>query len=402
MSRNRDDERPARRSRDEEDEPRRRPARDDEDEPRSRTSRSRDDEDEAPRRGGRSGGASGYTYRERSSESVAKRAQGGGDFDKILKDGIKMWKPNDGDNNIRILPPTWKDAEHFGLDLYVNYGIGADKATYLSLSKMKGEDDPIEEERRKAQQDGDEEYAKELAPKKRVLVWLIDRDHERDGVQAWAMPQGLDRDIVKVSVDKKSGEVLQIDHPEDGYDVSFEKNGTGMKTKYEAASIARRSSPLGKDAWLQFAIDNPLPDQLNYFDYDHIARAFGGKSASKRRDRDEDDRDDDRGSSRKGRDDDDAPRSRGGRDEEPTRGRKKASDEPSWESVHEMTRTELEDLIEAEDLDIRAKDAKDDEDLADWICEDMKLKKVETSSRRRVVEDDEDDKLADIRKRRRD
>ena len=50
--------------------------------------------------------------------------------------------------------------------------------------------------------------------------------------------------------------------------------------------------------------------------------------------------------------------------------------------------------IDQEKLDINPNEAKSDEDLADWICEEMKIKKVEgrlREMRRRAVADDEDE-----------
>ena len=377
-----------------------------------RTSRRNRDDEDRPSRGRDSGRSGGYQYQTRDAGDARKRSsQGANDYDKILVDSVKMWKPNDGDNRIRILPPTWEGAKHFGLDIYVHYGVGPDRQSYLCLEKMKGEADPIAEERAIARRDEDEKYAKELEAKRRVLVYLIDRDHEKEGVQAWAMPWTVDRDIVKVSVDKSNGEVLPIDHPEDGYDVEFEKKGSKDRTEYLGVAIARRSSPLGKDEWLDYAIDNPLPDQLNYFDYDHIAKVFNGGGAHKEKDRGAE-REEPRGRD-SGRDDRDAPRGRGRDDADEDRGRSgraapakstRASEEPTWDSIHEMTGDELEDLIDQEKLDIDPREAKSDEDLADWICEEMKIKKVEARSGRRAVADDDDkpasSRLRDMRRGR--
>jgi hypothetical protein len=373
------------------------------------------DDDRGSRRGrddDRSGRSSGrrFEYQQRSAEDTKRRAdKGGKDFDRILKDHIKMWKPADGDNRIRILPPTWDKADHFGFDVYLHYGVGPDQQTYLDLHKMKDQADPITEEydiARRAEED--EEYVKKLESKKRVLVYIIDRDNEKEGVQAWSMPWTFDRDLVKVSVDRSNGEVLPIDHPEDGYDIEFEKKGKGARTEYLGVSVARRSTPLGKAEWLDFAMDNPLPDQLQYFDYDHIAKAFGGGGSSRSG------RDDDRGDtsrSSRDRDDRDDSRDRGGRDrggrDDDRGGRGNSRDEPelTWDSIHEMTAQELEDVIEQEKLDIDHKDAKDDLDLADWICEDLKLSKPapKAEGRRRVVEDDSaSDRLSKMRQGRRD
>ena len=395
---NRDrEEEPRRPSREEREAPSRGRDRDAEPAGRSR-SRGRDDEpvrdrgrdrNEEPAGRGRSRG--GYEYHARDDESAKKRAtQGGGDFDRLLIDGVKGWKPNDKDNRIRILPPTWPGAKHFGLDVYVHYGVGPDRNSYLCLNKMKGLPDPIAEEyailKRDARNDADDKAAKELSPKPRVLVYLIDRDHEKDGVQAWMMPAGLDKDIVKVSIDKDTGEVLPIDHPDDGYDVSFEKNGQGMTTKYEGVAIARRSSPLGRSEWMEYAVDNPLPDQLNFYSYEHIAGVFNGGGALREPDR----------AGGKG-DRDEAPAKERTRHQEPV------AEAHTWESVNEMTWEELEDLIEIERLKIDSKKAEDEADLAEWVCEEMEIKKtVKPSGRRVVTKDDESttDRLSRLRANR--
>lgn len=376
-----DDDRPSRR-RDDEDRPTRR-SRDDDD----RGNRSRDRDDD--RRGGRgSSGRSGFEYHRRTTEEANERAaQGASDFDRIIKGGVKVWKPQDGDNCIRILPPTWKGAKHYGLDIYVHYGVGADRGQYLDLTKMLDKPDPITEEWAEARREGDEKYAKQIESKRRVLVYLIDRNAEKEGVQIWAMPWTLDRDIVKVSVDKASGEVLPIDHPDEGFDVTFEKKGSKDRTEYIGCSIARRSSPLGKDSWLDYAIDHPLPDQLQYFDYDHIAKAFGAAGAHRSARGADDDRDDDRGRGPRGelgrrdRDDDD-DRGRGGRDRGSSRDRdddrrssKQSEPELDWGTIHDMTKRELYDLVEQKDLPDDLLDIDDLEELADSICEELDIKK---------------------------
>lgn len=391
------DDRSSRRGRDEDedDRPTRRGGRDDDRGGR----RGRDDDD----RGGRRGG-SRFQYRERDASSARKRAESSGkDFDRYLQDVADAYAVNDGDNVVRLLPPTWDDAEHYGHDIYVHYEIGPDKGTYLCLNKMKGEKCPICEERKRAQNEGDEEYAKKLEPKKRVLVYVIDRNKEKEGIKVWAMPWTLDRDIVKVSVDKRTGEVLPIDHPDDGYDVMFERTGKGPRTEYVGVSIDRKSSPLDDDKALDFAQEHPLPTLLKFYSYDHIASVFGGGSPSaggRDRGRDDDD-DDDRGrsgssrSDRGGRDRDDRGSGRRGDDDDRRDKRSSAQeDEHTWESIHEMNYDELCDLVDEQKLDIDPDKAKTDEDLADWICEEMKIDQPRKRSR-----DDDDDGRSDARRR---
>lgn len=396
-------------------------------------------------------GRSSFSYSPRSREQIDKRASmRGKEFDRLVKDGIKVWKPADGLNTIRILPATWKNPEHYGFDLYVHYGVGPDRASYLDLYKMKEQPDPISEEHAEALRDGDDKYAKEIEPKRRCGVYLIDRDNEKEGVQFWAMPWTIDADLNKLAVDKRTGETLNIDDPEDGYDVEFEKSGKDRNTKYEAVKIARRSSPLGSHKWLDWAVDNPLPDQLVYFDYDHIAKAFGGGGSHRGRDeereepsrrdserddrssgRGRDDRDSGRGRGSSGRDSgeredsrsgrgneddrhssrdrsDDRDRGRDSRDRDEDRGvsSRRNRDQPahSWESIHDMTIEELESFCENEEAlqDVNPGKADGREDLADWICEELKLKKApaESTTRRRIVDDSGEENEAAARLRR--
>lgn len=357
-----------------------------------RSGRERSSRDEGSSRSSR--GGSSYQYHQRDASAAKKRADaGGGDFDKYLSDSVKMFKPNDGDNTIRILPPTWTGAEHFGYDIFVHYGVGPDSQTYLCLDKMKGEPCPICDERKTANDDGDTEYADKLKPTKRVLLYLVDRDNEKEGLQAWAAPWSLDRDLNKITIDKRTGDLLPIDDPVGGYDVMFDRTGKGDRTKYGGLSIARRDSQLGNDRWMDEAVDNPLPTLAKFYDYDHIAKVFGGKSA-KRGD----------GASRTNLDREQEAglreAERGGRGS--SRGREET--DLTWDSIHSMSFEELGALIDQERLDIKPDDSKDDIELADWICEDLKIAKEEPqrSSRRQVSDDtDATGKLADMRGKRR-
>lgn len=301
----------------------------------------------------RRGESRGFRYQERSADTTRKRAeQSGSQFDSYVLEEVRLWRPNDGDNTIRILPPTWDRPEHFGVDIYVHYGVGPDNEAYLCLDKMKGEPCPVCEERKKALDEGDDDYAAQLKPNRRVLVYIIDRDHEKDGVQAWSMPWTIDRDICKLAVDKKTGDVLPIDHPDHGYDVEFERKGKAERTEYIGVAIARRESPLGEDSWLDYAQNLPLPDALKYYSYEHIQRVLcgGGKSRPS--------------------DDDGKEQTRDHR--EPSR-RQSRDDGPTWESIHAMSMRELEK--EADKIGIDPDKASGQTDLADWICEELKIAK---------------------------
>lgn len=359
--------------------------------------RSRDDDDRGGRRGGGRGG-SGYEYKRRDPDETRKRAEtGGGSIDTYITDGIRIFKSAEGPNEVRIMPPTWEGAKHYGIDVHLHYGIGADNAAYLCLDKMKGKACPICEERKRAADEDDQEYADELRPQHRVLMYVIDRDKEKEGVKVWSMSSRQDQDILRLCVDKKTGETLEIDHPEDGYDLSFDRQGQGKKTRYSAWSIARRSSPLDNDKAMQFAVENPLDEQLVFYSYDHIKGAFAGRSsgAGRGRDRDEDDKDKDRGGRSRGRDDDDKDKDkgrdneRGGRDRddgkertEQRRSTRRPELDMTWDEVHELTFRKLVAIVEEQRLDIDPDSSRDDEELADQICEACDITKPKARSSR--------------------
>ncbi len=289
--------------------------------------------------------ASKFQYARRSFQDVRKRAeQSSGLRDNMLTDHVGLWKPADGENCIRILPPSWKNAEHFGLDIFVHYQIGSENSAYLDLKRMKGEPDPITEAYEQAQLEGDEDYAKKLRSVKRVLVYVVDRDKPNDGPKLWAMPWTVDKEIGIQSNDSRTHEILYLDDPEEGYDIYISKEGTAERTKY-SVKIARNSSPLIlTEAILDCLENHPLPDCLIYYDYNYIKQVFSGKASVK--------------------DDEPEPEPKA----RPTI-HKAAKKPPTYEEVVGMDFEELVRLIDDMDLTIDINEY--DEDAVDALAEDI-------------------------------
>lgn len=240
---------------------------------------------------------SNFKYRggSRTVESVrTKSQQSGGIYDSFLKPGVTVFKPHDGENNIRIMPASWDDVETWGefwnLDIHVHYGVGPDNAAYLCLEKMKGERCPVCEARAEAEDDDERDS---FRTSRRALAYLIDRDSEKTGPQLWAMPNSVFTEINDRSIDKKHNTPILIDEPEEGYDLSFSKSGKDLRTKYTAMEVMRDPSPLHDDPklmkrWLTFIQENPLPDMLMFYDAAHIEKVLLGKSRAKRAQEDDD------------------------------------------------------------------------------------------------------------------
>ena len=236
-----------------------------------------------------------FSYRPRTTEEMQRRAnQKSGSKEGFLKQEFTAWTPKDGTNRIRILPPTWDDAGHFGMEVFAHYSIGPDNSSFLCPKKHHGEDCSICDERVQLANDGDEDAARQLNWKKRVAMWIVDRAEEDKGAQVWFAPWTIDQEIAKQAFDESSGEALALDNPEKGYDVIFtrEKGSKNQPPSYSGVKIARKPSPLLDDEddaekILEFISENPIPDTLVFHDSDHIKAVFEGKSKKKSKDEEE-------------------------------------------------------------------------------------------------------------------
>lgn len=236
-----------------------------------------------------------YGGRQRRTEDVVRRSKGGGNYDSIFKPDYPVFKPKEGENSVRILPPSWlkfdkkgqviedeayeKWGGHWDLRVFVHFGIGADEATYICNAKMNDEPCAPCDARRDAE---DDDERKQFRWSERSVCWVIDRADEKAGPQVWGMPASLSRDIYGRSVDKKTGAMIYIDDPEEGYDIDFIREGTDVKTKYTGVDVARKASPISsnekqQDRWLDYITEHPLPDVLNFFEPEYIEKVLLGK-----------------------------------------------------------------------------------------------------------------------------
>jgi hypothetical protein len=331
---------------------------------------------------------SGFKYRgsDRTVESVARRSkQAGGAYDSYLQSSLTMYKVKEGENCVRILPPTWDDTEAWGdsweIGIHIHYDVGPDKGAYLCLDKMRGEPCAVCDVRRDAA-DGDEADA--LRPGWRALCWVIDRDNEKAGPQVWSMPITIFREINLRSIDKKSNLPILVDHPEEGFDIIFSREGTGLRTKYSAIEIDRDPTPLHEDEdvqdrWLDYVSDHPLPDVLQFYESAHIEKVLFGR-AERRSDEDEDDQEDQEERRSEGRRRS-SRRSRQAQEDEPE------VDEDEEEETPRRSRRRSRKIEEELDDDIPFDEASEESEDE----EEEEPRRRRRSSRRRAVVDEEDE-----------
>lgn len=230
-----------------------------------------------------------FQYVPRSPANWDRRAnQSGGNYVGVVLDQFHVFSAKDGENAIRILPPTWQNPEHFGMDLWVHFNVGPDgSGTVICLHRMmRGACAVCEAQAR--YEAGGREDAKDFLPRKRVAMWVVDRKAEKpeENPCVWTPGWTIDRDISKICKDRENGQLYMIDHPQAGFDVFFDKTGKGDTTKYTGFALARRESAV-QQQFIDFIVANPLPTVFNWRSYEEVKQLFeGGEAPTKERDED--------------------------------------------------------------------------------------------------------------------
>lgn len=303
---------------------------------------------------------SGFKYKAPSADAMKRRSeQTGGRFDSPFMDGFDVFKAKGGENAIRILPPTWDEHEHYGLDVWLHRWIGADNSNYLCLQKMKGKSCPICHAAKEAKDAGEVDEAKKLQPAHVVLCWILDRNEDDNNPILYPMSWTIDRDIAALCHNKKTGKILLVDHPDEGYDITFRRNGEGLKTRYSAFAIERDASPISEDeetqnSVLEFITENPLPSVLKYYDAKYLENVLAGSTEAKDEDLDDDDEDDE--------DEDDEPKSKKKPAKKPSSKKKKPADDDEDEDEEDEDDDDTDDEDDDDGDDEEEDDEEEEED----------------------------------------
>ena len=310
-----------------------------------------------------------FKYRKTSYADTKKQMaeSDGNNRDSFLPPTIQMFKAAEGPNKIRILPPGWEDAEHYGYRVFVHFGIGPNKDSYLcpyhTVNPATGKSKqpcPLCEERNRVIE-SDPDYARTLKATPRVLIYLLDKQGKKGeaALKAWAMPATLDKAILQQAVDEDSQEVLPLDHPEEGYDITVYREGTAISTKY-TCSVARRASEVDDfdELWDKISEENSLANQLIFFDYDYLDTVFKGGAVEA--------------------------------DSKPTKKVKKKKSY-SYEDLKDMDFDELANVVDEHELSIDVDSAESEEELFELICEELEVEKPKRRPAKKVEPEPEED-----------
>jgi hypothetical protein len=129
--------------------------------------------------------------------------------------GSQFWRPQDGEQTIRIVPTS--DGDPFK-DFWFHYNVG-NNSGFLSPKKNFGEDDPLDAFVRKLFNEGTEEsvkMAKNLMARQRFFAPVIVRGEEHKGVRVWGFGKTVYEQLINLVLNPEYGDITD---PETGTDL---------------------------------------------------------------------------------------------------------------------------------------------------------------------------------------
>lgn len=164
----------------------------------------------------------------------------------------KFWKPKEGKNVIRILPP-WSDAETFYKEVPYHWNVTSDKKgfTCRSVIGKKCYICEVIQELSESSSPADQKRAQDLMATTRMLYNIVDMDNQSAGIQLYASGEKILQELLSHYVDTEWG---NFTHYRKGYDVIIHREGTGLSTKY-TLRLKRNPSPIADKRWLKELVD---------------------------------------------------------------------------------------------------------------------------------------------------
>ena len=129
-----------------------------------------------------------------------------------------LWKPTPGTHQVRIVPYKFRPDNPF-IELFFHYNIN--NKTYLSPISF-GDADPIYEFAEKLKTTGDKEdwkAGKNMEPKLRTFVPIIERGKENEGVKFWGFGKTVYQELLAHIADPDYGDITD---PVSGRDITIE------------------------------------------------------------------------------------------------------------------------------------------------------------------------------------
>ena len=151
-----------------------------------------------------------------------------------------FWKPQDGEQTIRIVPDAGGDPFR---EFWFHYNLG-DKPGFLSPKRNFGEDCPLDTFVRKLWEDGSDEsreLAKKLMAKQRFFSPVIVRGEEDQGVRIWGFGKQVYETLLNLVLNPEYGDITDS---EEGTDLVISYGKPAGATFPQTAITPRRQSSL--------------------------------------------------------------------------------------------------------------------------------------------------------------
>lgn len=128
----------------------------------------------------------------------------------------EFWRPNEGENNIRIVPTP--DGDPFK-DRYFHYNVGS--SGFLCPKKNFGDDCPVCNFANKLWNENDEDsrkMAKSMFAKQRFFSPVLVRGEESEGIKVWGYGKMAYQKLLNIVLDPDYGDITD---PEEGNDLKI-------------------------------------------------------------------------------------------------------------------------------------------------------------------------------------
>jgi hypothetical protein len=193
------------------------------------------------------------------------------DYKKMESARSRFWKPQRGENQLRILPP-WSKKGFFYQPRPVHWNVGPTKRSIVCGSATEQPCfvcDRIEE-LTQSSSPRDQAEAERMAVSMRMLLNVVDLSDVEAGVQVWECTNQLLLRLIALMMDPDHGDFT---HPERGYAVKFTKTGEGKGTKYGDLRTGK-GTPVPYANW-QGELKN-LDRYVRVLDYEGQRRVYEG------------------------------------------------------------------------------------------------------------------------------
>jgi hypothetical protein len=198
------------------------------------------------------------------------------ELDRVRRSEQGVWKPKDGDNLIRIMPPWDENVDTFFVQGGAHFNVGPQGKVF---SCPRQSDNSAEcylcdlVDQLGSGDEADREEAKDLRVRRSWMVNVVDLKDPGAGVKVWKAGVKAFKQLLEYIEDPDYGDITD---PETGYNIKVMKSGKDLNTEY-TIRCAKNPSAFEHTDLLDALID--LSTFLNYEPEATMAAAYNGVDA---------------------------------------------------------------------------------------------------------------------------